>query len=146
MTDKPPILCRYKMQALRPDNSVAAAALGAYSENDVLRVEVTKASGNTRRNALYWVTLDVFCENMTERLPGVTPKAVHQKLKRELGLAEPIISAKTGEIFDWDYESTAFNSMPEHERSEFINAAFDKLAHWLGVTVEELTTEGRAAA
>ncbi|MEO1169638.1 MAG: hypothetical protein AAFW97_13100 [Pseudomonadota bacterium] len=145
MPDKPPLLVRRAFGALRPTNSVTESAILAYPEDAVLRVKITKASGNTKRNALYWVVLAVFCEHMAERLPGATPAAMHRKLKRDLGLAAPIVSAKTGEIIDYDYESISFNSMPEHERSEYVNAAFDKLASWLGCTVQELTQEGMAA-
>lgn len=145
MPDKPPLLFRRAFGALRPANSVTEAALAAYSDTDTLRVRITRASGNTRRNSLYWVVLGIAVENLDERVPGLTVDALHRKLKRELDLAKPIVSAKTGEIIDFDYESIAFDAMPEHERSEYVNAAFKLLAHWLGCTVEELTQEGMAA-
>ena len=86
--------------------------------------------------------LKIALDNLADAFDGpVTTKALHNWLKREAGLAKPIISKKTGEILDWDYDSISFNSMPEHERSAFVDFASAKLAQRLGVDPHTLRKE-----
>lgn len=146
MADKEPILFRAMLGSLRPVSSAAEDVVKANGGN-VVRVEIKRTTGNTRRLALYWVTLRIACEQLSDAVDGVlSVKALHRKLKRDLGLAKPIVSRKTGEIVDYDYESISFESMPENERSEFVNAAFDLISRWIGCDVQTLTKEAQREA
>lgn len=147
MSDSEPLLFRATLGALRPINGAAEDALKAIAANSAVRVEIKRTQGNTRRMAWYWVMLKLALDNLAEAFDGpVTTKHLHRWLKREAGLAAPIRSHKTGEIIDYDYDSISFATMPEHERSEFIDFAARKLASRLGVAVEVLMDEARAAA
>jgi hypothetical protein len=44
-----------------------------------------------------------------------------------------------------DYDSISFHTMTEAERAKYIDWSFATLSSWLGVTVEELTAEAKAA-
>lgn len=147
MADKEPLLFRVQLGTLRPINGAAEEALKAIGSNAPVRVEIKRTSGNTKRLAFYWVMLKIALENLEDAFDGpVTTKALHRWLKREAGIATPIISRKTGEIVDWDYDSISFHTMPENERAEFIDFASKKLAARLGVDPHVLMTEAKAAA
>lgn len=148
MSDQPPILVRKVFGSLRPANRASEEALAAYPSDATLRVKITRASGNSRRMALYWCCLAVAVENLSDRVEGglLTTRSLHRKLKRDLGLAKPIVAPRTGEIIDYDYESIAFDSMPEHERAQFIDAALARLSGWLGCDITDLRREGEAQA
>jgi hypothetical protein len=144
MADKEPILFRKAFGALRPVTP-AAEELMATLPDKLLRVEITNVRGNTKRLALYWVCLKKACELLSDAVDGIlSRKALHRWLKREEGLARPIKSKKTGEIIDYDYESIAFENMPENERAEFIDAALERISRRLGCDVTQLRQEGEA--
>lgn len=146
MADKEPILFRSMLGSLRPVSAAAEEAVKA-SSGQVLRVEIKRTTGNTRRLALYWVCLRIGVEQLSDAVDGVlSVKALHRRLKRECGLAKPIVSKRTGEVIDYDYESISFEGMPENERSEYVNAAFEKLSHWIGCDVTTLTSEAKREA
>lgn len=146
MAEKEPILCREVLGALRPVTSAAAEAIRS-CKGLMVRIEVKRTTGNTRRMALYWVVLRIAVEQLSDAFDGViSTKALHRWLKREAGLATPIVSRKTGEIIDYDYDSISFETMPENERSEFINWAFEKLSARIGCDVTTLTREAQDQA
>ncbi len=142
--DKQPILFRRAFGALRPVTPAAEELLATLPDKAV-RVEVHGIRGNTARLALYWCCLKVACEQLSDAVDGVMrPQNLHRWLKRESGLATPIVSRKTGEIIDYDYESIGFEKMPEVERARFIDAALEKISHRLGCDVTTLRAEGEA--
>ncbi len=144
MPDKEPILFRRAFGTLRPVTPAAEAMLAALPDRAV-RVEVKGVRGNTRRLGLYFVTLKLACEQLSDAVDGVmSPRVLHRVLKRKLGLSTPIVSKRTGEVVDYDDESISFENMPEAERSEFINSAFDLLAKWIGCDVTDLRSGGKA--
>jgi hypothetical protein len=144
MADKEPILFRKSFGALRPVTP-AAEEMMATLPDKLLRVEVTNVRGNTKRLALYWVCLKKACELLSDAVDGVlSRKALHRWLKREEGLAAPIVSRKTGEVIDYDYESIAFENMPEDQRAQFIDAALERISRRLGCDVTELRSEAEA--
>ncbi len=146
MPDNEPLLFRSMLGSLRPV-SAAAEELANSTSGTVLRVEVKRTTGNTRRLALYWVVLRIACEQLSDAVDGVlSTKALHRWLKREYGIAKPIVSKKTGEILDYDYDSISFAKMTENERSAFVTWVLEKLSARLGCDVTTLTREAQREA
>lgn len=146
MPDSEPLIFSAQLGTLRPVTSAATDAVTKASGQQV-RVEIKRTTGNTRRIAWYWVMLKVALENLSDAFDGpVTPKTLHRWLKREAGHAKPIVSRKTGEVIDWDYDSISFATMPENERAEFIEFAANTLAARLGCEPSVLMDEARRAA
>lgn len=144
MADKEPILFRKSFGALRPATP-AAEDLMASLPDKLVRVEITNIRGNTKRLGLYWICLKKACELLSDAVDGILSRhALHRWLKREEGLAKPIMSKRTGEIIDYDYESIAFENMPENERAQFIDAALERISRRLGCDVTQLRQEGEA--
>lgn len=146
MSDKEPLLFRSMLGSLRPISAAAEEAAKATS-GQVVRVEMKRTTGNTRRMALYWVALRIAAEQLSDAVDGIlSTKALHRRLKRESGLAKPIISKRTGEIIDYDYESISFSAMPENERSEYVTWSLDRISQWIGCDVTTLTKEAQREA
>lgn len=145
MADKEPILYVKRLGAWRPATPAAEEEFSLVPEGAVRRLAISGIRGNTRRLALYWVCLKKACVLLSDAVDGVlSRKALHRWLKRDQGLAEPIISKKTGEIIDYDYESISFEKMPEHERSEYITAALERISRRLGCDVTEIKQDAEA--
>lgn len=144
--DKEPLLFRAMLGTLRPITEAADAAVKA-SAGQVVRVEIKRTTGNTRRMGLYWVVLRIAVEQLSDAFDGIiSTKALHRWLKREYGMATPIVSKKTGEVIDYDYDSISFTNMPEHERADFITWTIDKLSARIGCDVTTLTREAEKEA
>lgn len=143
-TEKPPLLFRKSLGSLRPANKAAEEALAALN-NDVMRIRITKTTGNVKRNALYWSCLNIAAPMLSDKLEGdaINAEMLHKILKDRAGLVR-IVTLPSGDTIK-DYDSTSFGKMPEHDRSEFINWALQTLSKWLGVASETLLDEGRAA-
>lgn len=146
MADTEPLLFRTVLGALRPLNGAAEDAIKSIGNGETVRIEIKRTTGNVRRLAWYWVMLKIALDNLADAFDGpVTTKALHRWLKREAGLATPIVSKKTGEVIDYDYDSIAFHNMTEDQRSAFVDFANQKLAHRLGVDPADLVREAQAA-
>lgn len=144
MADNEPILFRRVFGSLRPVTPAAEEWLQALPDRAV-RIEAKNIKGNTRRIALYWVCLKKACELLSDAVIGtLNRKALHRWLKREEGLATPIVSLKTGEVIDYDYESISFENMPEQQRTQFIDAALERISRRLGCDVTTLRDEAQA--
>lgn len=147
MADTEPLLFKIQLGTLRPMSGAAEDALKAIGNGETVRIEIKRTTGNVKRMAWYWVMLKIALENLTDAFDGpVTTKILHKWLKREAGHAKPIVSKKTGEIIDYDYDSISFANMPESDRAEFIDFASKKLASRLGVDPHLLTEEAKHAA
>ena len=146
MADVEPLLFRTVLGVLRPLNGASEEALKHIGNGQTVRIEIKRTTGNIRRLAWYWVMLKIALENLEDAFEGpVTTKALHRWLKRESGLATPIISRKTREIIDYDYDSIAFSNMTEDERASFVDFASEKLAARLGCDPAELTSMAKAS-
>lgn len=141
MADAPPLLFERRLGGLFPANPAAEQALSAIQGR--CRVKITRAQGNNRRLALYWITLGIAAPMLDEVAPGITDSLLHKVLKDRAGLVR-IVRLPSGEEVK-DYDSISFASMTEVERAAFVDFAFKTLSQWLGVSVEELTTEASAA-
>ena len=142
MSDHEPLLFHCQLNALRPINGAAEEAIKAIKPGSRVRIEIKQTRGNVARLAWYWVMLKIALDNLADAFEGpVTTAMLHRWLKREAGLAKPIISKLTGEILDWDYDSIGFSSMPENERAAFVDFAAAKLSARLGVDVATLRSE-----
>lgn len=145
MADDQPILFRPVIGSLRPSTPAAEEVMKTLDPQRAYRVEIKGIRGNTRRLALYWCCLKVACEQLSDAVDGIMrPKNLHRWLKREFGLATPIISKKTGEVIDYDYDSIAFEKMPEKDRADFIDQALELLSKRLGCDIATLRSEGAA--
>ena len=142
MADEAPLYFRKVLGGLRPSNRAATEALAALDDSDV-RVRITRTRGNVRRNGLYWSILGVACPMLEEKVPGLNVDLLHRILKDRYGLYKPI-TLPSGEVVK-DYDSISFSKMAEPDRAKFIDWALKTVAHWLGVSEEELRQEGMAA-
>lgn len=146
MADTEPLLFRTVLGNLRPLNGASEDALKAIGNGQTVRIEIKRTTGNIRRLAWYWVMLKIALENLEYAFDGpVTTQMLHRWLKREAGLAKPVVSNKTGEIIDYDYDSISFASMTEDQRAAFVDFASEKLSARLGCDVAELQREAKAA-
>jgi hypothetical protein len=141
MADAPPLLFERRLGGLFPACPAAETALAAVSGR--VRVKITRTQGNNKRIALYWIVLGIAAPMLDEVAPGLTDQLLHNVLKDRAGLVK-IVTLPSGEQIK-DYDSISFHKMTEVERAAFIDFAFTTLSKWLGVTVEELTAEARAA-
>jgi hypothetical protein len=142
MSEKPPILFRRVLGALRPVTPAAEDLLRSLPDRPV-RIEAHGIRGNTARLALYWVSLKVACEHLSDVVDGIlSVEALHRWLKRDLGLAKPIMGRKG--LIDYDYESIAFEKMTEAERMAFIDQALERLSGLIGCDVTQLRDESEA--
>lgn len=147
MADNEPILCKMILGALRPVNGAAFKAINSIPPDSMVRIEIKKTQGNTKRMAFYWIALKVALDNLTDAFDGpMTTQMLHHWLKREAGLAKPIRSHKTGDILDYDYDSISFHNMPENERAAFIDFAMAKLSARLGCEVSDLIDQANSNA
>jgi hypothetical protein len=147
MADSEPLLCKIVLGKLVPMTSAAEDAIRAIGNGQTVRIDIVKTRGNQKRLSWYWVMLKLALDNLADAFDGpATTQMLHKWLKREAGLAKPIISKKTSEVLDYDYDSIAFHNMTEDQRASFIDFASQKLAVRLGVDPHDLTTEARQAA
>lgn len=144
MADKPALIFRRVLGALRPVGPIAEQALADIGDGPV-RIQITRTAGNVKRNALYWTCLGIAAPMLSERIEGdaLTPELLHRILKDRAGLVR-CITLPSGDTIK-DYDSTSFAKMPENERARFVDWALATLSKWLGCDVTDLTQEGMAA-
>lgn len=142
MSDAAPLIFTRKLGGLFPANEAAERALSGVQGN--VRVRITRTRGNNRRIALYWIVLGLAAPMLEEKAPGLNADLLHKVLKDRYGLVKVVTLPSGQEVRD--YDSISFHAMTEPERAKYIDWAFSTISSWLGVTVEELTNEGRAAA
>lgn len=145
MADAPPLMFRKVLGGLRPVGPQAERALAALDDKPV-RVRITRAAGNVRRNALYWSCLSIAAPMLSERIEGdaIDAEMLHRILKDRRGLVR-IITLPSGDTIK-DYDSTSFAKMAEPERAAFVDWALATLSKWLGCEVTDLVREGQAVA
>ena len=141
MADEAPMIFERRLGGLFPTNPAAEKALAAVQGR--VRVKITRTQGNNKRIALYWVVLGIAAPMLDEQAPGLTDQILHNVLKDRAGLVK-VVTLPSGEQIK-DYDSISFHKMTEPERAKYIDWAFATLSSWLGVSVEELTNEARAA-
>jgi len=147
MADKEPLLFRYQLGALRPVTGEAEDFLRTLKQGEIIKGEFLIPRGNVKRLAWYWVMLKLAVEQLSDAIEGrFTRKMLHNWFKRQTGLATPVVSKKTGEILDYDYDSISFAKMPENERAEYIDQVSELLARRLGVEVDTLRDEAKRIA
>ena len=143
MTDKAPLYFLPKLGMLAPCNPAAIKAMQAI--NGRVRVEIRQTRGNVRRNALYWSVLALVAPILSDKIEGdpIDENMLHRLLKDRKGLYREV-ALPSGEVWK-DYESVAFHRMPENERAEFIDWAFNTLSKWTGIEVLALLKEAENA-
>jgi hypothetical protein len=141
MADAPPLLFERRLGGLFPANPAAEKALSAVQGR--VRVKITRTQGNNKRIALYWIVLGIAAPMLDEVAPGLTDDLLHKVLKDRAGLVKAV-TLPSGDVIK-DYDSISFHTMTEPERAAYIDKAFAMLSSWLGVSVEDLIAEGRAA-
>jgi hypothetical protein len=141
MADNPPLFMDKRLGGLFPANDAAEQAVQAVTGR--VRVKITRTQGNNKRLSLYWIVLSLAAPMLDEQAPGITADLLHKVLKDRRGLVR-VVTLPSGEQVK-DYDSISFASMTEPERAAFIEWAFATLSNWLGVDVETLTAEARAA-
>lgn len=147
MAETEPLIFRVSLGSLKPVTGEAERAIKALGSGQTVRIDIKRTTGNVKRLAWYWCMLRIALDNLEDAFDGpVTTGMLHKWLKREAGLAKPILSKKTGEVIDYDYDSIAFHNMTEDQRAAFVDFASQKLAQRLGCHPSELTSEARAAA
>jgi hypothetical protein len=141
MADEPPLIFERRLGGLFPANPTAEKALAAVTGK--VRVKLTRTQGNNKRIALYWIVLGLAAPMLDEQAPGLTDLLLHKVLKDRYGLVK-VVKLPSGQEIK-DYDSISFHQMTENERAAYIDWSFATLSKWLGVSVEELTKEARAA-
>jgi hypothetical protein len=143
MADEAPLFFERRLGGLFPACPAAEKALSAV--NGRVRVKITRTQGNNKRIALYWIVLGIVAPMLSERCEGdaIDTDMLHDILKDRRGLYTTT-TLPSGEVVK-NYRSISFHSMTEPERAAYITWAFDTLSKWLGVPVETLTAEARAA-
>jgi hypothetical protein len=141
VADEAPLIFERRLGGLFPANPAAEKALAAVQGK--VRVKLTRTTGNNKRIALYWIVLSIAAPMLDEQAPGLTDDLLHKVLKDRYGLVK-VVKLPSGQEIK-DYDSISFHAMTENERAAYITWAFETLSKWLGVTVEELTNEARAA-
>jgi hypothetical protein len=141
MADEPPLIFERRLGGLFPANPAAEKALAAVTGK--VRVKITRTQGNNKRIALYWIVLGIAAPMLDEQAPGLTDSLLHKVLKDRYGLVK-VVKLPSGQTIK-DYDSISFHQMTENERAAYIDWSFATLSKWLGVSVEELTKEARAA-
>jgi hypothetical protein len=142
MADEVPLIFERRLGGLFPANPAAEKALAAVSGK--VRVKITRTQGNNKRIALYWITLGIAAPMLDEQAPGLTDSLLHKVLKDRYGLVK-VVKLPSGQEIK-DYDSISFHQMTENERAAYIDWSFKTLSSWLGVSVEELTSEAREQA
>jgi hypothetical protein len=141
MSDEAPLFFERRLGGLFPACPAAEKALAAV--NGRVRVKITRTQGNNKRIALYWIVLGLAAPMLDEQAPGLTDSLLHNVLKDRYGLVK-VVKLPSGQEIK-DYDSISFHQMTENERAAYIDWSFATLSKWLGVSVEELTKEARAA-
>jgi hypothetical protein len=141
MSEEAPLFFVRKLGGLFPACPAAEKALAAV--NGRVRVKITRTQGNNKRIALYWIVLGLAAPMLDEQAPGLTDSLLHKVLKDRYGLVK-VVKLPSGQEIK-DYDSISFHQMTENERAAYIDWSFTTLSKWLGVSVEELTKEARAA-
>lgn len=144
--EAPPILMRRHLGGLYPASPYAEKAMAALDKSAPVKVEFKRTRGNDRRMALYWIVIAKAAEALSDICEGdpLDEQLLHRVLKDRRGLYSETI-LPSGEVVR-NYDSISFAKMTENERAEFIDWAFRTLAKWLGVTVDDLTSNERRAA
>ena len=143
MADEAPLLFVRKLGGLFPANDTAEQAMASIAYATPVRVRITRTQGNNKRIARYWVVLGIAAPMLDEQAPGLTADLLHKVLKDRFGLVRVVKLPSGAEIKD--YDSISFHTMTEVDRAKFIDWSFTTLSKWLGVSVDELTKEARAA-
>lgn len=143
MADSEPLMFVRKLGGLFPSNDAAERAMQSIAYATPVRVKITRTRGNNKRIALYWITLGLAAPMLDEQAPGLTADLLHKVLKDRYGLVK-LVKLPSGDVVK-DYDSISFHSMTEPERAAFIDWSFATLSKWLGVSIDELTREAKAA-
>jgi len=144
MADEAPLFFERRLGGLFPACPAAEKALAAVDGR--VRVKITRTQGNNKRIALYWIVLGIVAPMLSEQCEGdaIDDQMLHEILKDRRGLYTAT-TLPSGEIVK-NYRSISFHQMTEPERAAYITWAFETLSKWVGVPVETLTAEARAAA
>lgn len=131
--------------SLRPVNIQAQSAIQSLEQGARVSVKFIKGGFNLRRLGFYWVMLSVAAEQLSTMTNGpLDAEMLHRILKRKLELGT-WTTLPSGERF-FDEQSISVASMSEPERAAWVDRVSALLAHWLGIPIETLMDEARAAA
>ncbi len=143
MSDEAPLFFEKRLGGLFPASPAAERAMEAVTGR--VRVKITRSQGNNRRIALYWIVLGIVAPMLSEQCEGdaMDDDMLHRILKDRRGLFTTT-TLPSGEVVK-NYNSISFATMTEPERAKYIDWCFATMSKWLGVDVETLTAEARAA-
>jgi hypothetical protein len=142
MTDRAPLLFDARLGGLFPAN---AAAEGAMREIDGrVRVEIFGGKANQKRRGLYWLVIALVVPLLNEKHQmTLDDDDLHDITRDKLKLVTEI-KLPSGEVHE-KRRSTKNRAMNEAERADYTNRAFALWSTWLGIPVETLTREAKAA-
>lgn len=128
-----------RMGGLFPASLAAEKALAALDSKAPVKVAFKRTRGNQGRMALYWVVLAKAAPLLSELCEGdaIDETMLHRILKDRRGLFTQT-TLPSGEVVK-NYDSISFHKMPENERNDYVQWAFETLAKWLQVSVLDLT-------
>lgn len=139
MTDTAPLMFTPRLGGLFPASLAAEKALAALDSSAPVKVAFKRTRGNQGRMALYWVVLAKAAPLLSDMCEGdaIDETMLHRILKDRRGLFTQT-TLPSGEVVK-NYDSISFHKMPENERNEYVQWAFETLAKWLQVSVPDLT-------
>ncbi len=139
MSETAPIIMRKHLGGWHPASPAAEKALAALDSSSPVKVAFKRTRGNQARMGLYWIVLAKAAPMLSELCEGdaLDENMLHRILKDRRGLYTTV-TTPNGDTFK-NYDSISFHKMPENERNEYIQWAFESLAKWLGVSVFDLT-------
>lgn len=140
-----PLLAIQKLGALYPANAAAEEAFKAIGHGKQVNVKLTGVTPNVRRMNLYWRVCGKVAENWPMESGSMTKSWLHDRTMKALGRHVATGKTKGGEDV-FERASIRFAKMPEPERSEYIDEAFEFWAAALGVDVATLKNEAELAA
>jgi len=137
--NQPPLLFAPRLGGLFPASLAAEKALAALDKSAPVKVAFKRTRGNQGRMALYWIVLAKAAPLLSELCDGdaIDETMLHRILKDRRGLYTQT-TLPSGEIVK-NYDSISFHKMPENERNDYVQWAFETLAKWLKVSVLDLT-------
>ena len=142
MADTPPLIFAKRLGGLMPVNPAAREAMKGIDGQCV--VKITRANRNQRRRSLYWIVTGIVADLLNDMHGlSLTDADLHDIIRDKLGMYEDTV-LPSGDVHR-KRKSTSDKAMAEPERAAFTDKAFAVYSQWIGVPVETLTDEARAA-
>jgi len=142
MAEQAPLIFAPRLGGLYPVNPAAREAMKGVAGQ--VTIKITRATRNQRRRSLYWVVTGIVADLLNDmHQMTLTENDLHDMIRKKLGYYDEI-NLPSGDVHI-KLRSTSDKAMAEPERAVFTDRAFKVYSAWLGVPVDTLIEEGKAA-